>query len=251
LAILCSSLLFQGWPTVLAAEEILVAVASNFTAPMVAIVAAFEAESGHQVEMSFGSSGRFFAQIGNGAPYQVLFSADQEKPLALVANGLAVDGSQFTYALGALVLWSADARVPVSDPEILRSDKYQHLAIANPRLAPYGQAAMEVLQQLGLAAQTRSRLVQGENITQTYQFVKTGNAEIGFVALSQVMVDGVIESGSGWVVPADLHQPIRQDAVLLRNGASSPASEELLQFMRGSQARRIIASYGYRRQSGN
>ncbi|MEX2468610.1 MAG: molybdate ABC transporter substrate-binding protein [Pseudohongiellaceae bacterium] len=242
LALLFAALVVQG----AAAEEILIAAASNFAAPMTELVQRFEQDTGHEVELAFGSSGRFYAQISNGAPFQVFFSADQDKPAQLEADGLAVPGTRFTYALGSLVLWTADSARAVVGPESLTSVDYRRLALANPRLAPYGQAAVQVLEALDLDTATRAKWVQGENIAQTFQFVSTGNAELGFVAMSQVAEDGRISSGSGWIVPQDLHSPIRQDVVLLQNAAGCRACRDFLAFARGAQARAIITSYGYR-----
>ncbi|MEQ8953244.1 MAG: molybdate ABC transporter substrate-binding protein [Gammaproteobacteria bacterium] len=222
------------------------AVASNFSAPMQEIASRFEQETGHTVNISLGSSGRFFAQISNGAPFQVFLSADQDKPLRLEQAGLTVAGSRFTYAQGRLVLWSADETLLEDSTEILYTDNFQRLALANPRLAPYGQAALEVLQELNLVERTQDRWVMGENIAQAYQFVETGNAELGFVALSQVSgADGFIV-GSGWVLPGNLYSPINQDAVLLTAGEDCQACRELLQYMQSIQVRRLIESYGYR-----
>lgn len=232
----------MGW---VQADQITAAVASNFTAPMTDLVAAFERETGHEVRLAFGSSGKFFAQISHGAPFEVFFSADRAKPEALEQKGLIVEGSRFTYALGALALWSSRDDVPVDNAEVLRRGDYNKLALANPRLAPYGAAAVEVLESLALAEATRPRWVQGENIAQTYQFVGTGNASVGFVALAQIMERGEIRSGSAWLVPDRLHAPIRQDAVLLRRGADSVAARAFLDFVRGDAARAIIESYGY------
>lgn len=237
------------------AEKITLAVASNFTGAMKEIAAAFEQQSGHQVDLVFGSSGKFAAQISNGAPFQAFFSADQAKPVALENNGLAVPGSRFTYAMGTLALWSADpglidghSGVPQRLP-VERS--FNKLAMANPKLAPYGAAALAVLRALQLEAATRGQWVQGENIAQTYQFVASGNADIGFVALSQILAkgdetDGEVKEGSAWIVPETLHPPIRQDAVLLRRGEDSPATREFLMFVRSEKAAGIIQSHGYR-----
>ncbi|WP_290582223.1 molybdate ABC transporter substrate-binding protein [Ketobacter sp.] len=222
-----------------------VAVASNFTAVMKGLVPHFEEHSGHRVKLSFGSSGKIYAQIRNGAPFQVFLSADQDKPIALEQAGLSVAGSRFTYAIGALVLWSSHA--DFIDPSLtrLRSGNFNKLAFANPKVAPYGSAALEVLQALGLRDSTERQWVQGENIAQTYQFVASGNADLGFVALSQVMDKGHIAQGSSWVVPTELYSPIRQDAVLLQSAANSKAALSLLQYLRSEEARTIIHQYGY------
>lgn len=227
------------------AEQVTVAVASNFTGAMKEIAAAFERESGHEVRLAFGSSGKFYAQIQHGAPFQVFFSADAAKPEALEKAGQAVPGSRFTYAVGGLVLWSADSG-RVQGPGTLKAGNFNKLALANPKLAPYGAAAVQVLDRLGLAQATRPHWVQGENIAQTYHFVASGNAQLGFVALSQVTRDGEIREGSGWIVPAKLHRPIRQDAVLLQRGANNEAAQSLLRFVRGDKAAQIIRSFGYR-----
>ena len=227
------------------AAEVQVAVAANFTAPMQAIAAAFEQEQGHKAALSFGATGKFYAQIQNGAPFAIFLAADDTTPAKLEAEGSAVAGSRFTYAIGRLVLWSRTPGLVDDQGAVLKQGEFNHLAIANPRLAPYGAAAIETLTALHLLDATQAKFVQAENIAQAHQFIATGNAELGFVALSQVMAEGRISQGSGWVVPADLHQPIRQDAVLLTNGKNNPAAVALLQFLRGEKARAIIKSYGY------
>lgn len=227
------------------ADTVSVAVAANFTAPMQKIAAAFEIDTGHKAELSFGATGKFYAQITHGAPFQVLLSADDTTPARLEREGKAVAHSRFTYAIGTLVLWSAQPGTVDAKGDVLKSGNFKHLAIANPKLAPYGAAALQVMEKLGVATALQPRLVQGENIAQTFQFVSTGNAQLGFVALSQVMADGKIRSGSAWQVPASLHEPIRQDAVLLMPGKDSAAASALLTYLRGSNARAIIQSYGY------
>lgn len=227
------------------ADTVSVAVAANFTAPMQKIATAFEADTGHKAELSFGATGKFYAQITHGAPFQVLLSADDTTPARLEREGKAVAHSRFTYAIGTLVLWSAQPGTVDAKGDVLKSGDFKHLAIANPKLAPYGAAALQVMEKLGVATALQPRLVQGENIAQTFQFVSTGNAQLGFVALSQVMADGKIRSGSAWQVPASLHEPIRQDAVLLMPGKDSAAASALLTYLRGSKARAIIQSYGY------
>lgn len=227
------------------AAEVKVAVAANFTAPMQKIAQAFEQETGHKALLSFGGTGSFYAQIRNGAPFQVLLAADDETPLKLEQEGLAVAGSRFTYATGRLVLWSRQPGLVDDQGELLRSGRFQRLALANPKLAPYGSAAIETLTRLGLLEALRPRLVQGDNIGQTYQFVATENAQLGFVALSQVQTAGRIAQGSAWIVPASLHQPIKQDAVLLRAGQGNPAASALLAFLKGEKARAVIRSFGY------
>jgi len=227
------------------ADTVSVAVAANFTAPMQKIATAFEADTGHKAELSFGATGKFYAQITNGAPFQILLSADDTTPARLEKEGKAAANSRFTYAIGTLVLWSAQPGYVDAQGAVLKTGDFKHLAIANPKLAPYGLAAMQTMDKLGVTAQLQPRFVQGENIAQTHQFVATGNAQLGFVALSQVMADGKITSGSAWQVPTDLHEPIRQDAALLTPGKDSAAATALLGYLRGDKARAIIKSYGY------
>ncbi|ATG90411.1 molybdate ABC transporter substrate-binding protein [Methylomonas koyamae] len=227
------------------AATALAAVAANFTKPMTEIAEAFEKSTGHTAKLSFGSSGKFVAQFENGAPFEVFLSADDKSPAKLEESGLAVAGSRFTYAIGKLVLWSANADLVDSQGQVLNSGNFKHLALADPKLAPYGAAAVETLKNLGLLEKLAPLFVQGENIAQTHQFVSSGNAELGFVALSQVIENGKIGSGSGWTVPAKLYQPILQDAVLLKNGAENPAAQALLEFLKSDQALAIIEKYGY------
>ncbi|HEY4744572.1 MAG TPA: molybdate ABC transporter substrate-binding protein [Desulfuromonadaceae bacterium] len=227
------------------AAEVNVAVAANFTAPMKQIAADFEKSTGHKVVLSYGASGKFYSQIKNGAPFQLFLSADDEKPVQLEKDGLTVPGSRFTYAIGTLVLWSAKQNYVDAKGEVLSKGHFAKLAIANPKLAPYGQAAIETLTKLGLLAAVQPKFVQGENISQTHQFVATGNAELGFVALSQVMKDGKITGGSSWIVPARLHTPIRQDAVLLSNGKGNPAAEALAAYLKSDRVKALIRTYGY------
>ena len=227
------------------ADEVQVAVAANFTAPMQRIAAQFEKDSGHKAVLAFGATGKFYAQIANGAPFEVLLAADDETPARLEMEGLGVAGSRYTYAVGKLVLWSADASRVDNAGAVLKSGDYKHLSIANPKAAPYGAAAVETLGKLGMLAAVQARLVQGENIGQAHQFVVSGNAELGFVALSQVYKDGKLASGSMWLVPADLYSPILQDAVLLAKGRDQPAAAALLAYLKGDKARAVIRAYGY------
>ncbi len=244
---------FSLWATLLAilttgavqAEEVNVAIAANFTAPMNAIAAEFARDTGHKAKLAFGSTGKFYAQIKNGAPFQMLLAADDETPAKLEKEGIAAPGTRFTYAIGSLVLWSAKPGVVDDQGEVLKRGGFNKLALANPKLAPYGKAAVEVLTGMGLLDKVSPKFVQGENIAQTYQFVSTGNAELGFVALSQVMKDGKVTSGSAWIVPGNLHTPIRQDAVILSNGKDNAAAGALAQYLRGEKAKAIIRSYGY------
>lgn len=231
--------------TLARAAEVQVAVAANFTAPMQKIAVAFEQDTGHKAVLAFGSTGKFYAQIRNGAPFQVLLSADDETPARLEKEGATIASTRFTYATGRLVLWSKQAGVVDDKGEVLRTGKFDHIALADPKLAPYGAAAVEALTQLGLMQALQPKLVQGENIGQAYQFVMTGNAPLGFVALSQVMVEGKIREGSAWVVPAKLHTPIRQDAVVLSPGKDNPAAFALMAYLKGDKAVAIIRSFGY------
>ncbi|MDD4915480.1 MAG: molybdate ABC transporter substrate-binding protein [Methylococcales bacterium] len=227
------------------AGSTVVAVAANFTKPMNEIAAEFEKASGHSAKLSFGSSGKFVAQLENGAPFDVFLSADDKNPAKLEQSDLAVAGSRFTYALGKLVLWSAMEGYVDSEGQILNKGGFKHLALADPKLAPYGAAAMDLLANLKLLDKLRPLFVQGENIAQTYEFVSTGNAELGFVALSQVLEDGKISRGSAWIVPESLYNPIRQDAILLKSGAENPAAVALLEFLKSPPALAIIKKYGY------
>jgi molybdate transport system substrate-binding protein len=239
-AYLAAVLLLQA--PVLMAEDITVAAASNFTQVLRELALEFEKQSGHRVILAPGSSGRLYAQVVNGAPYDLFFSADAEKPAQLVANGLADADSLVTYALGSLVLWSTDPAMPVINGEALRDAGNNRVALANPRLAPYGAAAAQVLEQLAVPGITR---VTGENITQAYQFVETGNVSLGFVALSQVMDEGRIRRGAGWVVPQEMYEPIRQDVVLLSRLKPNYAAREFLDFVMSIQGKNIISKYGY------
>ncbi len=227
------------------ADEVRVAVAANFTAPAKAIAAAFEKDTGHRAMLSFGATGKFYAQIRNGAPFEVLLAADDETPARLEKEGAAVAGTRFTYATGRLVLWSAKPGYVDAKGEVLKKGEFRHLSIANPRLAPYGAATVEALTAMKLLDAVQAKFVQAENIAQAHQFIATGNAELGFVALSQVFKDGRIAEGSAWIVPASVHQPIRQDAVLLGQGKGKPAAEAWLSFLKGDTAKAIIRSLGY------
>ncbi len=227
------------------ADSVQVAVAANFTAPMQKIAAQFEIDTGHKAELSFGSTGKLYAQISHGAPFQVLLAADDKTPARLEREDKVVPQSRFTYAIGTLVLWSAHAGTVDAQAQVLKTGTFKHLAMANPKLAPYGLAAVQTMEKLGVAKALQPRFVQGENMGQTYQFVASGNAELGFVALSQVMVDGKISKGSAWQVPPHLHDPIRQDAVLLDNGKNNPAAQALMDYLKGDKARAVIQTYGY------
>lgn len=227
------------------AAEVQVAVAANFTAPIQAIAADFEKDTGHKLVAAYGATGQFYTQIKNGAPFEVFLSADDSAPQKLENEGDAVKGSRFTYAIGTLALWSAKQGYVDSKGQVLKDNQYQHLSIANPKAAPYGLAATQVLAKLGLSDQVKDKLVEGQNITQAYQFVSTGNAELGFVALSQIYKDGKVSSGSAWIVPAQMHDPIKQDAVILNKGKDNPAAQALVDYLKGPKAAAIIQSYGY------
>ena len=239
------SLLALAFSSASMADEVQVAVAANFTAPMKQIVADFEKDTGHKVVAAFGSTGKLYAQIKNGAPFEVLLAADSKTPAKLEAEGGIVPGSSFTYAIGKLVLWSAKPNVVDANGEVLKKGGFEHLSVANPKLAPYGAAAVEVLTALKVADSLQPKLVQAENIAQAYQFVMTGNAELGFVALSQVMKEGKIAEGSAWIVPANLYQPIRQDAVILAKGKGNAAAEALTKYLKSDKAAAVIKSFGY------
>lgn len=226
------------------ADEISIAVAANFTAPMKQIAAEFEKETGHKVLASYGSTGKFYAQIKNGAPFEVLLTADSETPARLIKENAAVAGSQFTYAIGKLVLWSAKPAVVDAAGEVLKKGAFDHIAMADPKLAPYGAAAVEAMKALGVYDSLQPKLVTAENIAQAYQFISTGNSLLGFVALSQVLKNGKIE-GSAWLVPAKLYTPIRQDAVILERGKGKPAAEALIKYLKADKAKTIIKSFGY------
>lgn len=245
-AILISALLTAISPISSFADTLKVAVASNFTRAMEEISTRFQQQSGHQLQIAYGSSGKFYAQIQHGAPFQVFLSADQAKPAALIKNGLALADSRFSYAIGALALWSQDEQLVDNKAKVLTTSNFTKLAIANPKLAPYGAAAMQTLTKLGLNNQLQDKLVLGENISQTYQFVVTGNAQLGFVALSQVMAEGTVSKGSFWPVPAELHDPIKQDAVLLKNAENSPVAQAFIEYLQSEEARQIIEKYGYK-----
>lgn len=229
----------MAWGT--AAADALVAVAANFAQPAQSIQAAFEDATPHHVTLVIGSTGKLFAQISHGAPFDVLLAADRERPRRLEAAGLSVPGWRRTYALGRLALWSAaGGRVGDDGAGALRNGRHQRLAIANPRLAPYGAAAVETLKALGLYDANAGRLVMGENVGQAHALVATGAAELGFVAASYVM-----DAGGGWKVPAKLHNPVRQDAVLLKRAAGNHAALAFMAFLAGRSARAIIAASGY------
>ncbi len=229
------------------ADQTNVAVAANFTDAANEIAAAFKAETGHEATLSFGSTGQLYTQITQDAPFEVFLAADAARPAKALQDGLGVADSDFTYAIGKIVLWSANADL-VKGEETLKAAGFEKIAIANPETAPYGAAAVEAMKALGVYDALQPKIVQGTNIAQTYQFVETGNAELGFVALSQI---AGTDSGSRWVVPAGLYAPIEQDAVLLKKGADSVAAKAFLEFLKGPTAAAVIEKYGYGVESGS
>ena len=232
------------------AEEVTVAVAANFTAPMQKIAQAFEQDTGHKALLAFGATGKFYAQIKNGAPFAVLLSADDETPARLEKEGVAIAGTRFTYAIGRLALWSKNPLLVDDKGQVLLSNatdknSFKKIAIADPKLAPYGAAAIEVLGRMDALAKLTPKLVQGDSIGQAFQFVMTENAELGFVALSQISIDGRITQGTAWVVPQNLYTPLKQEAVLLPLGKNNAAALALMKYMRTDRAQAIIRAYGY------
>lgn len=223
------------------AAQTYIAVAANFTDAAKEIAQAFKASTGHDALLSFGSSGQFYTQIKQQAPFEVFLSADDSRPKTLVQEGAAVAGSQFTYAVGQLVLWSR-SEATVKDEETLKNPAWAKIAIANPVAAPYGAAAIETLQALKIYEAVKPKIVEGSSIAQAFQFVETGNADLGFVALSQIIAK---PAGSRWLVPQHLYTPIRQDAVLLKRGEKSEAATAFLAFLKGPEARAIIGRHGY------
>ena len=227
------------------AEVVQVAVAANFTAPARALAEVFARTTGHEAKLSFGATGAFYTQIKNGAPFDVLLAADDERPARLEKEGDTVPGSRFTYATGQLVLWSAKPGLVDDQGAVLKGGNFGKIAIANPKNAPYGAAAVEAMDKLGVAAALQPKLVTGESIGQTYNFIATGNADLGFVALAQVLEGGKLKSGSMWVVPAQYHAPIIQDAVILKRAASNPAAKAWMELLKTPQSKAFIRSYGY------
>ena len=243
----CAALFAFCFSTIAAADEVQVAVAANFTAPMQVIAADFEKATGHKAVLSFGSTGKFYAQITNGAPFDIFLAADAATPMKLEQENRIVTGSRFTYAIGKLALWSAKPDLVDAGGAVLAKGRFNHLAIAAPKLAPYGAAAIETMTSLGLLSALQPKLVQGESIGQAYSFVATGNAELGFVALSQIYAGGKIKSGSAWIVPAKLYQPIRQDAVILKRGKDNRAAAALTDYLKSAPAQAVMRAFGYDR----
>ena len=234
-----------AFTTLARADVVQVAVAANFTAPARALAEVFARTTGHEAKLSFGATGAFYTQIKNGAPFDVLLAADDERPARLEKEGDTVAGSRFTYATGQLVLWSAKPGFVDDQGAVLKGGHFGKIAIANPKNAPYGAAAVEAMEKLGLAATLQPKLVTGESIGQTYNFIATGNAELGFVALAQVLDGGKLKSGSMWVVPAQYHAPIIQDAVILKRAANNPAAKAWMELLKTPQSKELIRSYGY------
>lgn len=226
------------------ADEIQVAVAANFTAPAQDLAPIFEKQTGHKVKLSFGSTGAFYAQIKNGAPFDILLAADAKTPAKMEKEGSGVAGSSFTYAQGKLVFWSSDA-AKVTGEKTMTEMKFDKCAVADPKLAPYGEAAYQTLESFKLLDQYKPKFVTGNNIGKTFQYVKTANAEVGFVALSQVFKNGKFTSGSGWIVPAKYYKPIDQDAILLKHGENSAAAQAFMKFLKSDEANKLKLSYGY------
>ena len=241
----CLVVFLFGVPSVAHAGVATVAVATNFAAPMKVIAERFERETHHTLKLSLGATSQFYAQIVNGAPFDILLAADQATPAKLAQQGLGLQATTLTYAKGKLVLWSKTPGFVDEQGAVLASGRFEKLAMADPKLAPYGLAAMAVLNKMGLATALRSKLVQGKNIGQSYQFVASGNAPLGFVALSQVYDQGRIREGSAWIVPSDFYPPIQQDAILLKSGRSNDVALALLAYLQTDQVKALIRSFGY------
>jgi molybdate transport system substrate-binding protein len=237
-----SAALFGAFFCHAVAEEIRVAAASNISVPMQSIAAAFESNTFHKVLLSFGSTGKHYAQIRHGAPFDLFFAADEYSPGRLVSEGLAVPATRFTYAVGHLVLWSRDKSIVDSEGRVLAEGAFERLAMANPKHAPYGRAAREVLESLGTWDALQKQIVRGENVAQAFQFVATGNAEIGLIAYSQILRPNREVSGSWWLVPESMYKPIRQQAVLIHD---RPAARRFLKFVAEPEPQRILGDFGY------
>lgn len=242
---LAAALVFAGLACTASAEEVRVAVAANFTAPMKELAPLYEKATGDKLIVSYGATGAFYAQIKNGAPFDVLLAADAKTPAKAVKEGHGVDGTAFTYAVGKLVLWSSNANL-VKDQKALADPAVKKIAVADARLAPYGEAALQALEALGMKDVAEPKFVVGNNIGKTFQFVESGNAQVGFVALSQCFKNGAFTGGSGWVVPQDLYKPILQDAVQLKAGEKNAGAKRFLDYLKTSpDAAAIREAYGY------
>ena len=228
------------------ADQLRVAVASNFIFPLKELSREFENTTGNQVLVISGSTGKLYAQIHQGAPFEVFLAADSNRPKLLEKNGIGVPGSRFTYALGRLVMWSADPKFATKfGLHVLGQKILRYLAIANPKTAPYGKATEQVLRKTGYWEKIQSRLVRGENISQTLQFVLTGNAQIGFISFSQLNSSKALLGGTSWLVPLSLHEPIQQQAILLKRANSNHVAREFLKFLKSKKGQKIIKTYGY------
>ena len=245
---LAAAVIAMAMPVSLHAAQASVAVAANFMAPMKRIAQDFERDTGHKLTLAFGATGQFYAQIRHGAPFAVLLSADDETPLKLEKEGLGVPGSRLTYAIGKLVLWSKKPGFVDAQGEVLRQGGFEKIAMANPKLSPYGAAALQVLDHMGLRERTAAKMVQGSNITQTFQFASSENAQLGFIALSQVFENGKLKQGSAWLVPSAMHAPLQQDALLLNPGKDNAAAVAFLKYLQGDQAKAVIRAFGYELQ---
>ena len=232
-------------PTWALGAQAQVAVAANFAEPIKAIAAVLEKTTGHTLKVTLGATGKLYAQIKNGAPFDVLLSADTATPEKLEKEGLGQPGSRFTYAKGKLVLWSAKVGRVDDKGQVLKAADLGKVAFANPKVAPYGAATVQTIDKLGMTAALTPKLVQGESIGQTYTFASTGNADVGFVAMSQVLEGGRLKSGSMWVVPQELYSPIRQDAVVMQKSASNEAAQALMKLLKSPNIKDLIRSYGY------
>lgn len=230
--------------TSLQAAEIKVAVAANFYKPVLTLVDHYQKETGHHVQVSAGSTGKLYAQIKNGAPFEVFLAADQQRPSLLVKEGLAEPKSQFTYALGSLVLWSNNPELVDGKGEILK-EELKHIAICNPKTTPYGAAAVSAMKNLGVYNELEPKFVEGQSVGQTYQQISSGAVDLGFVALSQVLVDKQLNGGSLWLVPNELYSPIKQDAVLLKQGSNNAAAKQFLAYLQTEQSKQLIKDFGY------
>ena len=228
------------------AAEIKVAVASNLANTLKEIAVEFQRDTGHQLAITPGATGKFYAQISHGAPFDVFLSADDETPRKLAQEGKAIAASQFTYALGRLALWSPSPDLVDKNADILKTDKFKYIAIANAKVAPYGQAAVQTMQKLGVLSKIEPRVVQGESIAQTFQFVSTGNAQLGFVALSQIFENGKIKTGSAWIVPEEMHEQLKQDAVVLQSCKNTSACQALMDYLKSEKIKKMMSSYGYK-----
>lgn len=242
---LCLSFILLNFFTAVHAETVSVAVAANFAEPLKQIAKQFEAKTGHSLQMSVSSTGKLYAQVKNGAPFDVFLSADAKTPKKIEQEKLGVQSTRFTYAIGQLALWSADPNLVDSKGAVLKSNKFKHLAIANPKLAPYGEAAMQTLSYLKLDKTLAPLFVTGENIGQTYQFVATKNAELGFVALSQIYKNGRVTKGSAWIVNPKYYKPIKQDAILLAHGQNNVAAKAFLSFLKTEASYKVLRDFGY------